>query len=76
MTSDRDIGTVKFYDAVKGFGFIAPDGPGPDVFVHARSLRMSEIDELQAGDRVEYRPVPDNRGVQAYEPQLLSRAEG
>jgi cold shock CspA family protein len=34
---------------------------------------MSGIAELRPGDRVEYRPVPDNRGVQAHEPRLIER---
>jgi cold shock CspA family protein len=50
------IGTVKFYDTARGYGFAAlVDGDrGADVFVHSRALRSSSIPEIRAGDRIEF----------------------
>ncbi|MBI1206492.1 MAG: cold-shock protein [Azospirillum sp.] len=45
-------GTVKWYKPDRGFGFVAPDGGGKDVFVHATALERSGIDRLDAGQRV------------------------
>lgn len=46
------LGTVKWYNAAKGFGFIAPDGGGRDVFVHARALERAGLATLADGQRV------------------------
>jgi cold shock protein len=64
-------GTVRMFDPARGFGFVAPDAGGADVFVHARSLAMSGIETLRPGDRIEFVAVPDRRGAQAHEPHLL-----
>lgn len=45
-------GTVKFFNASKGFGFITPDSGGADVFVHVSALRPGS--SLQDGDKVTY----------------------
>ena len=71
-----EIGTVKFYHPEREFGFIIPDAGGGDVFIHARSLRMSGIDMLQAGDRVEFERVQDRHGWQAHRPRLLEDGRG
>ena len=44
-------GTVKFYDAGRGFGFVSPDGGGRDVFVHGTVLSRSGLDGLEPGQR-------------------------
>jgi CspA family cold shock protein len=44
------LGTVKFFDFKRGFGFIEPDG-GPDVFLHVSALRAAGINALQEGAR-------------------------
>ena len=45
-------GTVKFFDATKGFGFIARDDGQGDVFVHVSALRKAGFDDLDTGDKV------------------------
>lgn len=47
-------GTVKFYNATKGFGFIAPSDGGKDAFVHATALEAAGIMGLAEGQRVSY----------------------
>lgn len=55
-------GKVKFFNAEKGYGFIAPfDGHG-DVFVHAKDLKRSGVDVLQVGDRVRFDVEPSRGG--------------
>ena len=44
------IGTVKFFNTSKGFGFIAPEGGGKDVFVHATAVEAAGLRSLQRGD--------------------------
>ena len=46
------LGTVKFYNSSKGFGFITPDGAGKDVFVHATAIEAAGTQTLNEGDRV------------------------
>ena len=55
-------GTVKFYNATRGFGFIAPEGGDKDVFVHASALERSGMSTLQEGDKVSFELEDDNRG--------------
>ncbi len=47
-------GTVKWFNADKGFGFIAPDEGGKDVFVHITALREAGLESLQDNQKVEY----------------------
>jgi CspA family cold shock protein len=58
----RISGTLKFYNAAKGFGFIAPDDGSKDVFVHASALEKSGIDSLNEGDRVTFVLEDDRKG--------------
>jgi CspA family cold shock protein len=71
-----ETGTVRFYRPEREFGFIAPDNGAADVFVHARTLQMSSIETLNAGDRVEYERVDDRRGYQAYRLRVLEAFSG
>ncbi|WP_061933192.1 cold-shock protein [Aureimonas sp. AU22] len=54
-------GTVKFYNDTKGFGFIAPDEGGNDVFVHASALERSGMRGLAEGQKVSFEVVADRR---------------
>jgi len=54
-------GTVKFYNATKGFGFIQPDGSGKDVFVHATALERAGISTLSEGQKVSFDTEIDQR---------------
>ncbi|RAI38343.1 cold-shock protein [Rhodoplanes roseus] len=54
-------GTVKFYNDQKGFGFIAPDDGGKDVFVHATALERAGMRSLHEGQKVEFDTQPDRR---------------
>ncbi|MDB5678972.1 cold-shock protein [Sphingomonas bacterium] len=58
-------GTVKFFNADKGYGFIAPDGGGQDAFVHITALEQAGINTLNQNDRVTYDLENDKRGKQA-----------
>lgn len=53
------IGTVKFFDATKGFGFIAPEDGDKDVFVHISALQRAGMDTLTDGQRVSYEVVTE-----------------
>ncbi|WP_062226759.1 cold-shock protein [Aureimonas frigidaquae] len=55
-------GTVKFFNADKGFGFITPDNGGPDNFVHISALQNSGIASLKDGQKVSYDLEADRRG--------------
>jgi CspA family cold shock protein len=59
------LGTVKFYNSSKGFGFIAPDGGGKDVFVHATAMEAAGIHTLSEGNRVSFDVQQDTRGAKA-----------
>ena len=52
-------GTVKWFNAQKGFGFIVVDGGGPDVFVHISALEQSGMDSLNEGQKVSFESKMD-----------------
>ena len=58
----RQIGTVKFYNTQKGYGFIKPDNGGSDVFVHVTAVERSGIGILNEGMRISFETEPDKRG--------------
>jgi CspA family cold shock protein len=59
------IGTVKFFNTTKGFGFISPEGGGKDVFVHASAVEASGLRTLNEGQKVSFEVQPDARGPKA-----------
>ena len=54
-------GTVKFFNDQKGYGFIAPDNGGDDVFVHVTALERAAIRNLSQGQKVKFDAAPDRR---------------
>ena len=58
-------GSVKWFNAEKGFGFIEVDGGGADVFVHHTSIDMDGFRTLDEGQRVEFEVVDGDMGPQA-----------
>ena len=58
-------GTVKFYNSIKGFGFISPEGGGKDVFVHVTAVERSGLGTLNEGQRIAYDTEQDQRGPKA-----------
>lgn len=56
------IGTVKFFNDAKGFGFIAPEDGGEDSFVHISAVERAGMSTLQKEQRVQYEIENDRRG--------------
>jgi CspA family cold shock protein len=61
---ERQVGTVKWFNATKGYGFIEYDG-GKDVFVHYSAINGAGYRSLQEGQRVEFTLVQGDKGPQA-----------
>jgi len=59
------IGTVKFFNSTKGFGFIAPEGGAKDVFVHASAVEAAGMRTLSEGQKVSFDIQPDAKGAKA-----------
>jgi len=59
------IGTVKWFSAEKGFGFIVPEDGGKDLFVHHSNIEMSGFKSLQDGQKVEYEAGQGKKGPEA-----------
>ena len=58
-------GTVKFFNATKGFGFIAPEDGGKDVFVHVSAVEQAGMRSLNEGQKVRFDVQPDPKGSKA-----------
>jgi cold shock protein len=59
------IGTVKFFNTAKGFGFITPEEGGKDVFVHVTAVEAAGMRSLSEGQRVSFDVQPDAKGAKA-----------
>jgi cold shock protein len=55
-------GTVKFFNEVRGYGFIKPDDGGSDVFVHISAVERAGLKDLTAGQRITFDVEPDAKG--------------
>ena len=56
------LGTVNFFNAERGYGFIKPDGGGRDIFVHVSALMQAGLQTLNEDQRVSYEIEPDKKG--------------
>ena len=63
-------GTVKWFNATKGFGFIQPDNGGPDAFVHISAVERAGLQDLREGAKVSYELVADKRSGKQSADQL------
>jgi CspA family cold shock protein len=59
------LGTVKWFNSEKGYGFIAQDDGGPDVFVHFSAIQSDGYRSLEDNQRVEYEVTQGPKGIQA-----------
>jgi CspA family cold shock protein len=65
-------GTVKWFNATKGFGFIQPDSGGPDAFVHISAVERAGLQSLNEGQRVNYDLVAGRNGKSSAENLTLA----
>ncbi len=68
--AETETGTVKWFNAEKGYGFIARES-GDDVFVHHSELRMSGYRTLEEGQKVQFKVVQGQKGPQAQDVDLV-----
>ena len=64
-------GTVKWFNDAKGFGFITPDNGGGDLFAHFSAIQSSGFKSLQEGQKVSFKVVQGQKGLQADEVQAM-----
>lgn len=69
--SERETGTVKWFNGEKGFGFIAPDDGTKDVFVHYSSILGNGFKTLKEDQKVEFIIVQGDKGPQAQDVQVI-----
>lgn len=75
MEGNRVRGYVKWFNASKGYGFIAPEEGGSDVFVHYSGINASGFKKLNENDHVEFVVEKVQKGFQATDVTVISPAE-
>jgi CspA family cold shock protein len=70
----RIVGTVKWFNDAKGYGFISREG-GPDVFVHFSAIQGAGFKSLAEGERVEFEIVQGQKGPQAADVTRLGKEQ-
>jgi CspA family cold shock protein len=65
-------GIVKWFNSVKGYGFIAPEDGTKDVFVHISAVERAGLSGLNEGQKVSFRPVPGREGKKSAEDLVLA----
>ena len=65
-------GTVKWFNPVKGFGFIEPDDGGEDAFVHISAVEQAGLSTLQEGQKVNFEIQPGRNGKSSAENLTIS----
>ena len=68
--SDQETGTVKWYNGIKGYGFLQRDAGG-DVFVHSSAIRVNGSNSLKEGQRVQFTLGESEKGMQAQQVVIL-----
>jgi CspA family cold shock protein len=68
--SNRQTGTVKWFNDEKGFGFITPTDGGADLFVHFRAIQIDGFKSLKEGQKVSFIAVKGQKGMQADQVQV------
>lgn len=64
-------GTVKYFNAARGTGFITPDNGGPDIYVNAKSIDMAGFQNLENGQRVSFEVVEGPKGAEAIRVRII-----
>ncbi len=70
--SEREKGTVKWFNGEKGFGFIAPEDGSKDVFVHYSSIQVDGYRTLKEDQKVEFTIVQGEKGPQAQDVKVIA----
>jgi cold shock protein len=70
--AERELGTVKWFNDEKGYGFITPEKGGKDLFVHHSEISADGFRTLAEGDRVEYSVGQGQKGPNAQNVQVVS----
>ncbi len=65
MSQSQQIGTVKWFDAMKGYGFIKPDDGSQDVFIHISEVEAAQLKTLDPGQRLTFFTMLDQKGRRA-----------
>lgn len=68
--AEREVGSVKWFNNTKGYGFIESDQE-PDIFVHYSAIRSEGYRSLTEGQRVEFTVIQGQKGLQAYDVDII-----